>query len=232
MPERVLIVAAHPDDEVLGCGGAIARHAALGDEVHILIMAEGATARGPAREPDARVKEIEALRHAAQEAARILGAHPPTFAGLPDNRLDGIELLDVVKVVEAGLAKMRPSVVYTHHGGDLNVDHRIVHQAVVTACRPLPGALVRSLLAFETPSSTEWSTPAIGRAFQPTRFVDIAAHLEKKLDALRCYASEMRDFPHPRSQEGVDALARLRGATAGCMAAEAFEIVRELVSDA
>ncbi len=223
----VLVVVAHPDDEVLGCGGVIARHAAEGTDVHVLIMAEGATARHAIR--DGTGLAIGALREAARQAANVLGAEPPRFAGLPDNRLDSVPLLDVVKTVEVVVGEVRPSIVYTHHGGDLNVDHRIVHQAVVTACRPLPESPVRSLYAFETVSSTEWASETLGQSFRPTRFVNIATHLDRKLQALESYTSEMRSFPHPRSRENVVALARHRGACAGFEAAEAFMVIRELV---
>lgn len=224
-----MVVAAHPDDEVLGCGGVMARHVALGDKVHVLILAEGVTSRDPARDVERRFGEIEALRSAAQQAAAVLGAEAPRFAELPDNRLDSVPLLDVIKVVEDALAQVRPTVVYVHHGGDLNQDHRIAHQAVLTACRPLPKASVRSLYAFETVSSTEWAPATPVQPFRPTRFVGIAPHLERKLQALEAYASEMRPFPHARSRESVVALARHRGASAGLEAAEAFMVIREVV---
>lgn len=224
---KVLVVAAHPDDEVLGCGGVIARHAAEGSDVHILIMAEGATARHDTR--DEAHPAIGALREAARQAANVLGAREPRLAGFPDNRMDEVALLDVIKTVEAVVGEVRPSIVYTHHGGDLNVDHRIVHEAVVTACRPLPETPVRSLYAFETVSSTEWAPETFGQSFRPTRFVDIATHLDRKLQALESYTSEMRSFPHPRSRENVVALARHRGACAGIAAAEAFMVIREIV---
>lgn len=224
-PTNVLVVAAHPDDEVLGCGGVIARHAAAGDAVHILILAEGATSRGAAgSEAD---DEVAALQAAARRSAEILGAAPPAFAGLPDNRMDDLALLDVVKIVERTVRETGAAVVYTHHGGDLNVDHRICHQAVLTACRPLPGAPVRAVYAFETVSSTEWEQG--GGTFRPTRFVDISDHLAAKRRALEAYASEMRPFPHARSIEAVDALARVRGAASGVSAAEAFMVVREVI---
>ncbi len=225
----VLVVAAHPDDEVLGCGGTIARHAETGDDVHVLIMAEGATSRYPTRDANALAGEIEALRAAARNAAGILGARPPRFEGLPDNRLDGMDLLDVVKLVERAVRDIEPVVVYTHHCGDLNLDHRIVHQAVVTACRPLPDHPVRRVYAFETVSSTEWASSAIGEVFRPSRFVDIANQLDRKMRALDCYETEMRPFPHARSTDTVAALARVRGAAAGIAAAEAFVVVRETV---
>lgn len=227
--QRILVVGAHPDDEVLGCGGCVARHAALGDTVHVLIVAEGGTARHKARTPAGRSEEIESLRAAARRSAEILGTQPPHFAGLPDNRLDSVPLLDVVKIVEQAVHDVGPAVVYTHHGGDLNIDHRVVHQAVVTACRPLPDAPVRRLYAFETVSSTEWTPPSPDQAFRPARFVDIGAHMDTKLKALEAYVDEMRPFPHARSPENIVALARHRGASVGIEAAEAFMVIREVV---
>lgn len=222
-------MAAHPDDEVLGCGGTVARHAALGDKVHVLILAEGATARDEARDPTGRSEEIESLHAAAWRAAEILGTQPPRFAGLPDNRLDSVPLLDVVKIVEEAVHGVGPSIVYTHHGGDLNVDHRVVHQAVVTACRPLPDTPIRRLYAFETVSSTEWTSQSPEQAFHPARFVDIATYMDTKLKALEAYGTEMRPFPHARSRENVVALARHRGASVGIAAAEAFMVIREVI---
>ena len=223
MSKDILVVAAHPDDEVLGCGGTIARHAAEGDNVHILILAEGATARD-----GSGGEELTALRAAARNAAEVLGAEPPDFLGLPDNRLDRLPLLDVIKPIEAVVANVKPAVVYTHHGGDLNVDHRVVHQAVLTACRPLPDSPVRAIYAFETVSSTEWASPD-DEPFRPTRFVDITEQLERKLKALGAYGMEVRPAPHARSLENVSALATHRGAGAGLTAAEAFMVVRERV---
>ena len=228
MTGPVLVVAAHPDDEVLGCGGTLARHADAGDPVHILILAEGATSRDAARNRKGRAKEIEQLRDAARAAAQALGAEAPRFGGLPDNRMDSLDLLDVVKVVEQVVAELAPRIVYTHHSGDLNIDHRITHQAVLTACRPLPDSTVRAVYGFETVSSTEWAGPAAGSAFLPARFVGIADHLDAKLRALDCYAGEMRSFPHARSRENVEALARHRGASVGLAAAEAFTVIREV----
>jgi len=220
MSGPVLVVAAHPDDEALGCGGAMARHAAEGRRVEVLFVADGVGARGP---DDAALAR---RRAAAREAARILGASPPRFLDFPDNRLDGVDLLDVVRAVEAAVREVGPRLVYTHHGGDLNVDHGVVHRAVLTACRPLPGSGVDGILAFETPSSTEWSSAAVGPAFAPTMFTDVAAHLDAKAAALAAYGEEMRAFPHPRSETAVRALAAVRGAAAGLEAAEAFEVVR------
>ena len=223
----VLVIAAHPDDEILGCGGVLAAHAARGDTVHVLIVAEGATSRDFRRDPKGREPELTGLKAAASRAASVIGAEEPRMLGLPDNRLDTLPLLDVIKPVEAVVEAVAPDIVYTHHAGDLNVDHRIVHQAVVTACRPLPGSPVRAVYAFETVSSTEWQSA--GEAFRPQRWVDIEPYLGCKLRALEAYEAEMRPFPHARSFEAVEALARWRGASAGLMAAECFMVVRELV---
>ena len=227
-PGNILVVAAHPDDEILGCGGTIARLVEEGNTVHVLIVAEGATSRRDDRE-DTSSREINKLRAAATKAAGILGAQAPHYAGLPDNRLDGQERLDIIKTIERVLEATRPSTVYTHHAGDLNVDHRRLHEAVLTACRPLPGSSVQSIFAFETVSSTEWSSTAFP-PFVPNRFVDITGQLDKKIQALDQYDMEMRPYPHARSQENVVALARHRGASAGLHAAEAFMVVREIVA--
>lgn len=225
---NVLVVVAHPDDEILGCGGTLARHAADGDRVDVLILAEGATARDAVRDAVGHAGEIEALRAAAVTAAATLSIRPPRFAGLPDNRLDGLDLLDIVKEVEGAVADVSPEIVYTHHAGDLNVDHRIACEAVMTACRPLPGASVRSIYAFETVSSTEWAVPSASMGFLPVYFVEIGAYLDVKCAALECYRAEMRPYPHARSIRAVKALAQWRGASAGVMAAEAFEVLREI----
>jgi len=223
----ILIVAAHPDDEALGCGGTIARLAASGVAVHVLLLGDGVTARGARSVRDRGA--IAGRARAARQACKILGARPPYLEAFPDNRFDSVVLLDIVKRVEAVVAKVRPVAVFTHHGSDLNIDHRVTHQAVVTACRPLPGVPTKALYCFETVSSTEWSSAEIGDVFRPQRFVAIDSYLETKLRALDCYADEMRAPPHARSRENVVQLARLRGATVGLPAAEAFTIVREIV---
>ncbi len=226
MADRVLVVASHPDDEILGPGGTLARHAAEGASVDILIMAEGATSRDDTRDSAARANEISHLRESAARAAKILGLNPPRFGGLPDNRMDSLELLDVVKLVEATVAETRPNIVYTHHAYDLNVDHRITHEAVLTACRPLPGSGVSAIYTYETVSSTEWGVT--GNQFAPNHFVDMSAFLDRKIAALEAYGSEMRPSPHARSFQAVRALANMRGSTVGVIAAEAFMIVRQI----
>jgi len=226
----VLVLAAHPDDEVLGVGGTIARHAAAKDGVHVVIAAEGATSRDGKRNAKARRREIGDLQSAARRAAKILGARSVRFLGLPDNRCDSLDRLEIVKSIEAVIAELKPDMVYVHHAGDVNVDHRILHEAAFTACRPQPGHCVKRLLSFETVSSTEWTPPGSLPAFQPTVFVDISAHWKKKRAALEAYQNEMRPWPHARSIAAVEHLGRWRGATVGVEMAEAFTLLRDVVA--
>lgn len=223
MTQIILCIAAHPDDEVLGCGGTLARHAAEGDTVHTLILADGESSRTQAD------GDAIAQRHAASEAAaHALGIHAPQCLALPDNRLDSMDMLDIIQQIELVIARIKPTIIYTHHGGDLNVDHRIAHEATLTACRPQPGSSVRTIYSFETPSSTEWASSSMSAPFLPTRFVNIAASWDAKSQALDAYKDEMRAFPHARSVQAVEALARWRGASVGYSFAEAFMVIRDM----
>jgi LmbE family N-acetylglucosaminyl deacetylase len=222
---KILVVAAHPDDEVLGCGGTMARFVQEGHEVHIAIMGEGITSRHAQRQ-EVDPEQLLRLHRQAQAAASTLKAKDVVLCSLPDNRLDTVALLDVVKLVEDLLRKLKPEVVYTHHPGDLNIDHGVVHRAVLTATRPTPGQTVREIYAFEVPSSTEWAFHRLQPSFHPNVFIDVHGTLEAKIDALACYESETRNFPHPRSPEALRAIAARWGSVAGCQAAEAFELVR------
>jgi len=226
-PGAVLVVAAHPDDEVLGCGGTVARLASEGSRVHVLLLADGETSRRPGL---GSASPALAERNAAYEAARaILGCASVQAEALPDQRLDSLELLDLVQRIERVIAHHRPAMVLTHHAGDVNLDHRLVHDAVVSACRPQPGHAVRELLFFEVPSSTEWRPPGSAPAFTPNWFVDVSGTLPTKMRALEAYARELRPFPHPRSIEAIEALAKWRGASVGVHAAEAFMLGRKVL---
>ena len=225
---KYLIIAAHPDDEVLGCGGSMAKWAKKGHEVHVLIMAEGATSRDKSRDRDSRKQELSILAQSAKKAADILGVKSVELLNYPDNRMDSVDMLDVVKSVEEIIEKLQPEVVVTHHAGDLNIDHQITHQAVITACRPQPEQTVKRILSFEVPSATEWQSPDSGCPFVPNWFEDITDALPMKMKALEAYQSEMRPWPHARSIKAVEHLARWRGASAGCEAAESFMLVRNI----
>lgn len=222
--ERVLVVAAHPDDEVLGCGGTIAWHRRAGDHVTVLVMADGITSRGA--DAGVTAEALEERRRSAGRANDILGVNELTLLSYPDNRMDAVALLDIVQDIEKVVVRSRPTMVYTHHRGDVNIDHTRVHDAVIAACRPQPGHGVRKLLFFETPSSTEWRPPGSVAVFAPNWFTDISSTLSAKLDAIGAYGAELRDFPHPRSSQAVEHLARWRGAAVGLAAAEAFELGR------
>jgi N-acetylglucosamine malate deacetylase 1 len=224
--KSVLILAAHPDDEVLGCGGTIVKLAREGAKVCVAFLADGVFSRGGDR--SMKRDELNARQIAAEKACGILGAKVVAFGGFPDNRMDSIALLDIVKAIEPLVDQYRPDTVFTHHAGDLNIDHRRTHEAVVTACRPQKGHPVKRLLCFEVPSSTEWQIPGSAPAFAPNWFVDVSATFESKVAALNIYAAELRDWPHPRSQRGVEHLAKWRGATIGVDAAEAFILGREI----
>lgn len=223
-----LVVAAHPDDEVLGCGGTIARLSKEHTEVAVAILGEGATSRASSRRR-APKSHVRTLREQSRLAAAQLGVSDLSLFGLPDNRFDSVDILDIVKIVEGMIARVQPSMIYTHHAGDLNVDHRLTFQAVLTATRPLPGCPVRALYSFEVPSSTEWAFGTIAPAFSPNVFVDISSTLAKKVQALKRYEGEVRPFPHPRSPKALEAAAARWGSVIGVASAEAFELIRERV---
>jgi LmbE family N-acetylglucosaminyl deacetylase len=224
---RVLVIAAHPDDEVLGCGATAARLAAEGREVHFAIMGEGMTSRDAERGATGQT-QLAALQEHTRAAASKLGVKNIVLHKFPDNRLDTVPLLEVVKVVEELVSQIKPEVIYTHHGGDLNVDHAVIHRAVLTATRPTAGQCVRDIYAFEVASSTEWAFQCLAQSFRPNVFVDVTRTLEAKIAAMECYESERRKFPHPRSPEALRAIAMRWGSVAGCGAAEAFELVRSI----
>jgi LmbE family N-acetylglucosaminyl deacetylase len=220
MNKIILIVAAHTDDEALGCGGTIARHVAEGDTVHAVFMADGVNSR-----QDVVADDLQQRMAVAKCAHKILGLQRVEYLDLPDNRMDSLPLLDVVQALERVVQSVAPQIIYTHHHGDLNIDHRITHQAVMTACRPLPGGSVREIYSFEVLSSTEWATPQ-QEPFFPNVFVDISDFLEIKRKALQAYQLEMRSAPHSRSIVHAENLASHRGHSVGVTAAEAFVSIR------
>ena len=205
----------------------MARLAASGADVHVAFLADGIGARH-GEGAKAGSPELAARRDAAREAGRILGVKSVEFGDFPDNRMDSVDLLEVVRAVELLLQRFVPDTVFCHHAGDVNVDHGVLHRAVLAACRPQPLHPVRSLLFYEVPSSTEWQTPASGGTFAPNWFVEITDQLEVRRKALESYAMEMRAWPHSRSYEATEHLARWRGATVGVAAAEAFMLGRHI----
>ncbi len=224
---NVLVLAAHPDDEVLGCGGTMARLVSEGHAVYVVILGEGAASRHIER-TEALALEQDRLHVDAQAANAVLGCKEVVVEDLPDNRFDTVPLLEIVRRVEGHIARVEPELIYTHHGGDLNIDHALVHRATLTATRPTPGTGVREVRAYEVPSSTEWTFGRLDSPFQPNLFVDIHETLALKQRAMAIYEGEARAFPHPRSPQALEAIARRWGSVAGLKAAEAFELVRRM----
>lgn len=223
---NILVIAAHPDDEVLGAGGTIANHSLKGDQVTIAILGEGITSRSLSRQ-EADKNMLNNLEIDAVKAAKMVGCENVRLLGLPDNRFDSLDLLDVVKKIESLVTQVEPQIIYTHHFGDLNMDHVITARAVMTACRPLPGSIVQRILAFEVPSSTGWGFS--DHVFSPTVFVNIDQTLSMKLNAMQSYTSELREYPHPRSLKSLEDRARTWGSQVGMVAAEPFVLLREII---
>lgn len=221
---KYLVVAAHPDDEILGCGATMARLASEGHEVHIRILGEGATSRKETRHELGA--ELTKLHSDSKRAASEVRATSIEVGSLPDNQFDSVPLLSVVKKVENMIESIQPDTIFTHFGGDLNIDHTITSRAVLTATRPVASTCVKELYFFEVPSATEWSFQRYQGGFVANMFYNVSGFVESKVRAMACYESESRAFPHPRSEEALRAIAARWGSVVGCAAAEAFSAVR------
>ena len=230
---KILVVAAHPDDEVIGQGGTIHRLVRReGCEARALVLGEGMTARNHQRNPNAWREQLKKHKLNFKRATERIGYNSAKSHDLPDNRFDNVDLLDVIKIVEEEIRMYEPDIIFCHHPKDLNIDHRLSCEAVITATRPMPDGLTPSVLAFETLSSTEWQIPEQDFGFQPNFFVTLSHQdILAKQQALEEYDSEIRKYPHPRSVQGIDVLARYRGITIGSEFAEGFRILRCLVSE-
>jgi LmbE family N-acetylglucosaminyl deacetylase len=224
--KKVLIIAAHPDDEILGCGGTIAKLIKNNCKVGVLFLSEGVSARSKLGETRKWDEEILARESMAMAAAKYLGFSIIGFMRNPNLRMDTLSLLDITKSVQNILIDNKPNIIFTHHSGDLNTDHQICFNAVITACRPSGIDFIESIFSFEVPSSTEWSSSVNLPSFRPNYFVDIDSEIESKLSALTFYDFEMREFPHPRSKENIKALSQIRGSEIGFKFAEAFMLIR------
>jgi LmbE family N-acetylglucosaminyl deacetylase len=222
--KRVLIVAAHPDDEVLGCFATAARLAREGVRVYTLILGEGKNSRYSESAYSAE-EEIDILREEMLEANRLIGVEELFTHDFPDNRFDSVDLLDIVKEIERVKNMVKPDTIFTHFEDDLNIDHRITYEAVLTACRPMPGECVAEIYSFEVLSSTEWRYP---NSFSPDIFFDVKDSIALKVEAMSKYRSELRDYPHPRSLEAIELSARYWGMRVGLEYAEAFKCIRKI----
>lgn len=224
--KNILVFAAHPDDELLGVGGTVRRFVNEGATARAVILAEGLTSRKASR-GDTDRSELLTLQADARRAAAIIGYSSIDFCGLPDNRMDSMDLLDIIKMVSKYVETYKPDTVFTHHHGDLNIDHRLTCEAVLTACRPVGNYCVKRIYVFETPSSTEWNYNYT-EPFKPNVYVDVSDTLEAKIRGMACYRTESTVYPHPRSAEALRALGRYRGSNAGVDMAEAFRLLREI----
>ena len=218
---KILIIAPHPDDEVLGCGGTIVKHVSSGDEVYLCIVTK-------AYPPDWSEDEIPRRKQEVLKANEILGIKKTYFLDFPTVRLDTIPQKELADSISRLVNEVKPEIVYVPHKGDVNRDHHLVFAATLVATRPQPALRIRKVLCYEVLSETEWGVPSVENAFIPNVYVDISETLETKLKAMSEYKSELKEFPHPRSLEAISALAKVRGAAAGVKAAEAFMLVREV----
>lgn len=216
MNKRILVIVAHPDDELLGCGGTVALHAQNGDHVKIIILCEGESMR---------VQDAEEKRSATEEAIRILGAESAVCIGFPDQHLDILPIVDVITPIEKAVRDFQPNIVYTHSMADVNKDHQVVFEAALVALRP-KYEFIEEIYSFYTVGATEWGYP---RAFEPDTWIGFDERvMKKKLDAFACYKTEICEYPHPRSPEAIKNLAMMTGNQCCMRFAEAFETVRRV----
>lgn len=223
MNKKILIIAAHPDDEVLGCFGTISKYINQGYDAYTLILGEGKTSRDDIRDINSKKGEIEELNSEIIKANKIIGIKEVFIEQFPDNRFDSVDLLDIVKIINKIKEKIKPDIIFTHYENDLNIDHSLTYKAVLTATRPMEDECVKEIYAFEILSSTEWNYPI---SFSPDFFVDISETINLKLDAMAQYESELREFPHPRSLEGIKLNAKYHGMRIGKNYVEAFKTIR------
>ncbi len=226
MSDIILVAAAHPDDEILGCGGTAARLANEGAKVYTLLLGQSIAARHEGGDKTKYQEQIEQLKKCMNTANGAIGVQEVFSFDFPDNKFDTVALLDIVKTVENIKNKIKPNIIFTHYEKDLNIDHRITYEAVITATRPVASETVKKIYSFEVLSSTEWHYPV---AFSPDTFFDISNTMEQKQKALSFYETELRPFPHPRSLEGAELNAKVWGMKTGVGCAEAFKTVRNLI---
>lgn len=223
MNKTILIVAAHPDDEVLGCFGTVAKMIQEGYEAYTLILSGGKTSRGKVEK-----EEIENLKKEMLNANKTIGIKEVYQLNFPDNSFDSIPLLDIVKEIEKIKDLIQPSIIFTHHIGDMNIDHQLTHKAVLTATRPMDNECVKTIYSMEIPSSTEWNSFNVQTAFIPNVFVDISKTINLKINAMAEYISELREYPHPRSLQHIKELAKVNGTKIGLNYSENFILVRQI----
>jgi hypothetical protein len=223
-----MIVVAHPDDELLGLGATMNK---LINEyqvtTHVVILGEGITSRSDVRDADKWKSELEQHRLNIKNAQAAIGYHSVSIYDLADNRFDSVDLLDIIKIIEKEKSEFKPDVIFTHHGGDLNIDHQRTFESVITSCRPMQHEQVKCIITFETPSGTEWRSPTDPRHFLPNLFFEVSEdNVNAKIKGMESYEFEKRPYPHPRSPEALKIQAQRWGISVGRPFAEAFHIVR------
>lgn len=223
---KVLVVCAHPGDEILGCGATLALHVKRGDDVRVLVMGDGWTSRVQSMEKARDVVDLDIIERQATAALGVLGVRHVEYLRFPDNRFDALPLLNLVKAIERVKRDFLPDVLYTNSPFDLSIDQQKTSHAVVTAFRPQPGDNNTELLCFEVPSSTEWNALGSFGRFAPNYFVDTSETLAQKMSAFQQLTFEVRPWPHPRSLEAIEHQARVRGSSVGLTAAETFMLMR------
>ena len=226
--KTILIIAAHPDDELLGCGGSIIKWIKNECLVKVIYLSEGVTARKSLTEDRNWDSDIQAREEMAEKYAKASGIEIIKFMRKPNLKTRELSMLEIVKEIAGFITEINPSEIYTHFPGDLNSDHQVCFEAVVTACRPFMGIKVNSIYSFEVPSSTNWSSSLNSPAFKPNHYIEIDEQIEEKIEMLNFYDYEMRDFPHPRSPENIRAQAQIRGSEIGSKFAEGFMLVRSV----
>ncbi len=228
--KRIMIVVAHPDDEILGLGATMNKLISeQGVTTHVVILGEGITSRSDQRNSEEWEKELATHKKNIHSAKDAIGYHNVSVHDFPDNRFDDVNLLDIIKVIEKEKLEFAPDVIFTHHGGDLNIDHQKTFEAVVTAIRPMENEKVSTLITFETPSGTEWRASTDPRHFIPNIFIEVSEqNIDAKIKAMESYEFEKRKYPHPRSPEALKIQAQRWGITVGKSFAEAFALVRNI----
>ena len=224
MSKTTLIVAAHPDDEVLGCFGTVTKLIKQGYTAYTLILSGGKTSRGKVGP-----QELDKLKEEMQKANKLIGIKKVYQADFPDNAFDSVSLLTIVKEIERVKNIVKPEIIFTHHIGDMNIDHQLTHKAVLTATRPMEDEVVKIIYSFEVPSSTEWNSFSKETVFTPNIFVDITNTIDKKVEAMGCYKSELREYPHPRSLQFIKESAKTNGIKVGLKYSENFMLIRSVV---
>jgi len=228
--KKIMVVVAHPDDELLGLGATM--HKLINEyyvTAHVLILGEGITSRSQQRDVNLWEQELKIHRDNIKKAQAAIGYHSLSIYDFPDNRFDSVALLDIIKVIENEKERFQPEIIFTHHGGDVNIDHQRTFDAIITSCRPTNVEKVKTIITFETPSGTEWRSPSDPRHFLPNLFISVSEEdMYAKIKGMECYEFERRKYPHPRSPEALKILAQRWGVVVGQNFAEAFCLIRSI----